>query len=55
MICIILKMKLKPEKVGGLLETMHKLIPEVRKRPGNHANYFHRVPDQPDSFLFYEQ
>jgi len=55
MICIILKMKLKPENVEGLLETMRKLIPEVRKEPGNHAYYFHRVPEDPNRFVFYEQ
>ena len=55
MICIGLKMKLRPEKVDGLLETRFKLIPEVRKEPGNYAYYFHRVPAQPNSFVFYEQ
>ncbi len=55
MICIILKMRLKPDKVDGLLETMRRLIPEVRKEPGNHAYYFHRVPDDANSFVFYEQ
>jgi len=54
-ICIILKMRLKTEKTDGLLEIMGKLMPEVRKEPGNHAYYFHRVPDEPNSFVFYEQ
>ena len=55
MICIILKMRLKPEKTQGLLEIMRKLIPEVRQEPGNHAYYFHRVPGEDNSFVFYEQ
>lgn len=44
MICITLRLIVKPERVDGLLDTMRRLIPEVRKEPGNHAYFFHRVP-----------
>ncbi len=55
MICIILKLRLKADKVDGLLQTMRRLIPEVRKEAGNHAYYFHRVPGEENCFVFYEQ
>ena len=55
MICIILKMRVKPEKTAGLLEIMRRLKPEVDKEPGNHAYHFHRVPGDENSFVFYEQ
>ena len=44
MICIILKMRVRPEKVAWLEGTMRKLIPEVRKEPGNHACFFIGCP-----------
>jgi quinol monooxygenase YgiN len=30
-------------------------VPKVRAEPGNHAYIFHRAPDNPRSFMFYEQ
>lgn len=55
MICLIVKMTIKPEKVDGLIETMKKLVPEVHKEPGNHAYIPHKVPGEPNAFVFYEQ
>ena len=55
MICITLRMTVKPERVEGLLDTMRRLIPEVRKEPGNRAYFFHRVPGTQNEFVFYEQ
>lgn len=55
MICITLRLIVKPEWVDGLLDTMRRLIPEVRKEPGNHAYFFHRVPGTSNEFVFYEQ
>lgn len=55
MICITLRMTVKPERVAGLLDTMRRLIPEVRKEPGNRLYLFHRVPGTDNEFVFYEQ
>lgn len=55
MICIMLRMTVKSERVEGLLDTMRRLIPEVRKEPGNRAYFFHRVPGTDNEFVFYEQ
>lgn len=55
MICITLRMTVKPGRVAGLLDTMRRLIPEVRNEPGNRAYFFHRVPGTDNEFVFYEQ
>jgi hypothetical protein len=37
------KKRRKPDKVDGLPETMRRLIPEVRKKPGSHVHCIERV------------
>lgn len=55
MICITLRMTVKPGRIEDLLDTMRRLIQEVRKEPGNRAYFFHRVPGTDNEFGFYEQ
>lgn len=55
MICLMVKMTIKPEKVEGFLESILQLVPEVRKEPGNRAYIPHRVPGAPNVFYMYEQ
>ena len=55
MICLLVKMTVKPEKIDGLIETLRVLVPKVREEPGNHAYLPHRVPGEPNVLVFYEQ
>jgi len=55
MLVLIAKITVKPGMEAQFEHIMHDAIPKVRAEPGNHAYIFHKVPENPRGYMFYEQ
>lgn len=55
MVTLTAKLTIKAGKEQEFEETMKKVVPEVRKEPGNRAYVMCRSKDNPRVFLFYEE
>lgn len=55
MVTFTAKLTVKAGSESQFEETMKKVVPEVRKEPGNRAYTFCRSKDNPRVFLFFEE
>jgi quinol monooxygenase YgiN len=55
MVTFTAKLTVKAGKEQEFEETMKKIVPEVRKEPGNRAYTMCRSKDNPRVFMFYEE
>ena len=55
MLAFIATLSVKQEAVEEFKAAMRDAIPKVRQEPGNHAYIGHQSPEQPTTFVFYEQ
>jgi quinol monooxygenase YgiN len=54
-VTFIAKLTIKAGKEQEFEETMKKVVPEVRKEPGNRAYSMCRSKQDPRAFVFYEE
>lgn len=55
MLVLIAKITVKSGVEQEFERIVRAAVPQVRAEPGNHAYIFHRSPDHPRMFMFYEQ
>jgi quinol monooxygenase YgiN len=55
MVTLTAKLTIKAGKEQEFEETMKKVVPEVRKEPGNRAYTMCKAKDNPRVFMFYEE